>query len=238
MGALVAASLLLTPPVDARPDEARSHQTSEGIRGPAAAPRAAGPRWRARTIAPEQQEVAPGVTYRTWTTQSDPARDPMVVHLLDVDLAQARLDLLGDPRVTRRRTVLGHARTEGALAAVNGDFFDIGDTGAALGNSVDVQRSIRTARTWGWNNAFWVGGDGVPRVGTLTLSGRATNLKRLRLSRVNGATVPPHSIGVYTAAWGWTRGASVTDGRVRRVRWSSSTAAGWRATAPASRRAV
>lgn len=213
----LAAALLVTPAAQARPDEPASTQTSEGIRGPSAAPRTGTGRWRTVIGEVTTEDVAPGVTYRAWTSQSDPARDPMRVHVIEVDLALARLDLLAG-RVPQRRTVLAHARDELALAAVNGDFFDIGDTGAPLGQSVDQQRGIRSGRTSGWNRAFWIGGDGVPHVGTLNLRGRATNLRRLRLASVNGATVPAHSIGVYTQAWGTTRGARVTDGRTRRVR--------------------
>ena len=42
-----------------------------------------------------------------------------------------------------------------AVAGINGDFYDIGDTGAPLGLGVDLKRGIVHARKDGWNRAFY-----------------------------------------------------------------------------------
>ena len=48
-----------------------------------------------------------------------------------------------------------------AVAGVNGDFFDIRDTGAPLGVGQDRQRGLLQRARGGWNRAFLIS-DGVP----------------------------------------------------------------------------
>lgn len=218
--ALASALTQVPAPALARTDSA-PHVTvhsSDGAAGPAAAPRTAGARWRAPRVAASNRAVASGVEYSTWTTQSDPAREPMVVHLLDVDPAQARLDLITGSPLRQRLPLLAMTRDAGAVAGINGDFFDIGDTGAPLGSSRDQQLGVRTGRASGWNHAFWIDADGHARVGDLGVVGRIRQQPTLRISHVNAPTVMPDRIGVYTPAWGSTVGARVTDGRTTRVR--------------------
>ena len=87
-------------------------------------------------------EIAPGLTIREWD-QTD-YRGPIRANLLTVDLnaANISLDYLGAPYAVRRQTVSQLGAADGAIAAINGDFFDISDTGAALGVAIDSQRGL------------------------------------------------------------------------------------------------
>ena len=67
----------------------------------------------------------------------------------------------------------------GVIGAVNGDFFDISDTGAALGVGIDRERGVLQGSTAGWNNAsFYLDSAGQPQIGPMVTktklgSGRA-----------------------------------------------------------------
>lgn len=221
----LAATLVTTPlagpaGADPRPlvGEPQPRHSSDGLPGATAAQRSAPARWRPARSDVESARVAPGVAYSAWTTRSDPARDPMRVHLLEVDLARARVDLLSGTPVRRRQSVRRMVEADRAVAGVNGDFFDIGDTGAPLGGSVDRQQRMRTARAADWTRGFWIGADGIPRIGRMSLRGSLVQRPKVRIRHLNSPTVWPGRIGAYTPDWGTTVGARVTDGRTRQVR--------------------
>ena len=166
-------------------------------------------------------EIAPGLTIREWD-QTD-ARGPIRANLLTVDLnaPNITLDYLGSPYAVRRQTVSQLGAAEGVIGAVNGDFFDISDTGAALGVAADRERGLIQGPKTGWipeNASFYLDSAGQPQIGPVVTRTKLRQWPRWPISGLNAPTVAPDSIGVYTSAWGWTKGYSVTDGDTKNVR--------------------
>ncbi len=173
-----------------------------------------------RQVAQATTPLARGVTYEYLLITG--ARGPQIVHLLRVDpgVKGTRLDYLGTRKVRSRQTVPELAGRDGGAAAVNGDFFDITDTFAPLGNGQDRQRGLLHGRRADWTNSFWIDADGRPRVGQLAVGARVVPARgsALQVWHVNSPTVWPDRIGLYTPKWGKLAGTRVTDGQTRRVR--------------------
>jgi hypothetical protein len=130
--------------------------------------------------------------------------------VLRVDLADpaVRAGLLYPGRVAGVATVSAMAHSAGAFAAVNGDFFNIGQTGAPVGPMVTGDQLIKGPQP-GRALAAGVGEDGVGRVSTAALSG-VLDLPsgRAPLADLNDANpgyapmLAPNGIGLFTPAWG------------------------------------
>lgn len=167
---------------------------------------------------PQRTELAPGVTYTTWS-QSD-ARGPIVAHLVAADLDQpgVRLDVVNPGHVAAVEDVLTMARAHGAVAAVNGDFYDIGRTGAPLGVGYSPGRGLYNARRTGWNQAFYLTRKGRPQFGEVDLQARIKQAPDADVTNVNSHFVLPGGIGVYTPRWGRSPGYAVTQGQERDIR--------------------
>ena len=168
-----------------------------------------------RTI---RRQVAPGVTFTRWDQRD--ARGPIRAYLLAVDLTQpgVKIDLATQSRVSDTAPVpelIGHDR---AVAGVNGDFYDIGDTGAPLGVGRDRQRGLLNARQIGWNSAFYLARTGEPDMDELALRARVKEHPDVSITNLNSPFVRPGGIGIYNERWGRTAGYRVTDGQRRHVR--------------------
>lgn len=192
------------------------HQTSDGLPGKIARQLPRGARVTPAVVTSDvNYEIAPGMTIREWD-QTD-YRGPIRANLLTIDLAAANLsmDYLGGPYAVRRQTVSEMGAAAGAIAAVNGDFFDISDTGAALGVNIDRERGLLQGSATGWipeNASFYLDSAGRPQIGPLVTKTKFRQRPRWPVSGLNPPTVAPNSIGLYTPDWGWTKGYSVTDG--------------------------
>lgn len=191
-------------------------QTSDGVRGRVARTLPRGASNTPPTVTSDvTYEIAPGLTIREWD-QTD-ARGPIRANLLTVDLnaPNISLDYLGSPYAVRRQTVSQMGAAAGAIGAVNGDFFDISDTGAALGVGIDRERGLIQGSATGWipeNASFYLDSAGQPQIRSLVTKTKLRQRPRWPVSGVNAPTVAPNSIGLYTSDWGWTKGYSVTDG--------------------------
>ena len=139
---------------------------------------------------------------------------------MTIDLAQPGLavDYAYAGVVRRTAPLTTILARHSAVAGVNGDFFDIGDTGAPLGLGLDRQEGLLNARSIGWNAAFYFDKAGVPEVGTLPMVARFKQHPKFALTNVNSPEVAPDSIGVYTRAWGRTSGYAITGGQTQDVR--------------------
>lgn len=173
-----------------------------------------------RKVAQAVTPLARGVDYEYLLITGE--RGPQIVHLLRVDpsVKGTRLDYLGTRKVRSRQTVPELAGREGGVAAVNGDFFDIADTFAPLGNGQDRERGLLHGRRADWTNSFWIDTDGRPSVGQLTVRARVVpgRGRPLQVWHVNSPTVWPDRIGLYTPRWGRLAGTRVTDEQSARVR--------------------
>jgi hypothetical protein len=162
---------------------------------------------------------------------------PIEALVLRVDLADpaVRAGLLYPGSVAGVQTVSAMAQSAGAFAAVNGDFFNIGETGAPVGPMVTEGQLIKGPQP-GRARAAGVGEDGVGRISTVALSGfvelPSGRAPLVDLNDANPGYAPmlaPNGIGLFTPAWGtYTRSgavrglSSVTEvlvshGRVARV---------------------
>jgi Phosphodiester glycosidase len=203
---------------DRTPDVPRTlhpEHTSGGESGRIAAPRTSA---YARTDDRVSWRVAPGVRYTRWT-QTD-ARGPIVAHLLTVDPSTPglRIDYASMGPVRRVARVRDILAADGAVAGVNGDFYDIGHTGAPLGLGKDRQRGLLHARQDGWNNAFFINRRGRAGIDDLPMTARVLFHPNLHVTNLNSPFVTPGGLGIYTPRFGRTAGYEVTQGQTERVR--------------------
>lgn len=222
---MLGCALLSAPPAsadgeksDPRPEPRHVPQTSDGVQGEIATPMPRYLRGVTTTTVRAKWEVAPGVTYTRWS-QHD-ARGPIRAHLLTVDLSTPGLALdYASPGLVRRTDqvsdILARHR---AIAGVNGDFFDIGDTGAPLGLGQDRQMGFLHAPRGGWNSAFFLDAKGRPDIGYLPLKMSVLHRPNLAITNVNSPEIRPGGIGIYTKKWGPTSGYRVTGGQQQQVR--------------------
>jgi hypothetical protein len=208
-------------PSDRRSDDdrdPRGQQTSDGVRGEIALPL---PEWaRGTTTAIRKRwQVAPGVKAVVWD-ESGP-RGAVRSYLLTADLRTKglKVDYTNDGAVHRTAPLSKMlARTKRAIGGVNGDFFDIGDTGAPLGIGKDRQRGPLNGPRSGWNNAFFIDSSGRPEIDELPMMPVLKERPKLVLTNVNSPSVRVGGIGAYNRQWGRTSGYRITDGQTRDVR--------------------
>ncbi|MFD6415646.1 phosphodiester glycosidase family protein [Streptomyces sp. NPDC060194] len=142
---------------------------------------------------------------------------------LTVDLdGPAKADYLYGGEVADRRTVseLAAAHDPGkgrrTVAAFNGDFFDINETGAPIGVGLDDGELVNSAQP-DRSRAVGFDADGAGRVldlyfeGTLTLPDGAPR----KLGGLNPANVPAAGIAAYTSRWGTADRALTVNGAAR-----------------------
>ncbi|WP_424890960.1 phosphodiester glycosidase family protein [Streptomyces sp. XH2] len=177
------------------------------------------PALRLGTLAP----VAPGVEYRDFSLSA--SHGPAYGHVLRVDLSEpgVSLDLLYPGSVAARATVSRMTAARGAVAGVNGDFFNITEaqhpgveaTGAPVGPSVAGGRRLGAAVPDGQRfgpvlppgattrDVIGLGTDDRGRLDRLTLKGTVTAKgRKLSLRGLNQYALPVGGIGAYTSSWG------------------------------------
>ncbi|WP_225828997.1 phosphodiester glycosidase family protein [Streptomyces naphthomycinicus] len=172
---------------------------------------------------PAGRRIAPGVTYRQFDI--DAAAGPARAHLVTVDLADphVRVDLLHPGSVAARATVSRLADSAGAVAGVNGDFFNITETqhpgveatGAAVGPAVAAGEALKAAVPKGQRfgpslppgtdtlDVLGVGTDRRARLDRLALAGSVSTPEgELPLRGLNQYALAVGSVGAFTARWG------------------------------------
>jgi hypothetical protein len=119
---------------------------------------------------------------------------PLCVYQLRVDLAapgvRLGVALAHDQLISRDETVSSMVARSGALAGVNADFFDIGDSGMPLNILVRDGALLRSPSGW---VALAVGDDGVPRIIRFRWTGSAVfpgTKARYWLAGLNTGFVP------------------------------------------------
>lgn len=183
---------------------------------------AAPPAATAASANPAESSVAlaPGVTHRPFTV--DTGAGAVQGHLLTVDVRKARLGLLHPGVVAERAEVPDMANAQGALAGVNGDFFNISDshegvepTGSSVGPAVADGDALKGAVPDGQRfgpalpdgtstrDVFGVGVDRAARVATLDVTGTVrTSGGAFDVDGMNQYALPENGVGVYTSDWG------------------------------------
>ncbi len=196
-----------------------SQQTSDGVRGELARQL---PRWYrgpTKVGIRKQWTVAPGVQATVWDERN--ARGPVRYYLLSANLRTRglKVDYANAGPVRRTAPVPTMlAPRKNAVGGVNGDFFDIGDTGAPLGIGKDRQRGALNGPISGWNNAFFLDSRGRPDIDVLPMVPVVRGRPGIAVTNVNSPTVRVGGIGAYNRAWGTTTGYRTVDGQRRDIR--------------------
>ncbi|MFF4927229.1 phosphodiester glycosidase family protein [Kitasatospora sp. NPDC001261] len=180
----------------------------------------------------EVTPIAPGLTMTSFDRLGGPGWIRGKVLVADLDTEGLSVDYLSSGKVTTRQSVTDMARGAGAVAAINGDYFDMNASEAPLGVGVSRKDGLVQAPVEGWNQAVTVGTDGLARMAQVFLEGHASlpGGRELTLNGVNTYGLPADGVGVFTPAWGdATRGnvangsaevaeVELRDGRVTAVR--------------------
>ncbi|WP_239516380.1 MULTISPECIES: phosphodiester glycosidase family protein [unclassified Streptomyces] len=147
------------------------------------------------------------------------------MHLLTIDLGWpgVRAGLLHPGAVSKRDTVSRMARERGAVAAINGDFFNISEaqhhgvevtyaaSGPAVASGQPIKAAVPEGQRFGLSpprgstteDVIGVGQDGVARTGRLTLEGHVQSPHgRMPLRGLNQYALPVGSVGMFTSQWG------------------------------------
>ncbi|MFH8938766.1 phosphodiester glycosidase family protein [Streptomyces griseosporeus] len=182
---------------------------------------------------PGRVPVAPGVEYGQFDVEG--AKGTAHAHVLSVDLRdpKVRLGLLYPGAVAARAPVSRLADAQGAVAGVNGDFFNITETqhpgveatGASVGPAIADGRALKAAVPdgqrfgpalppgTGTEDVIGVGADRRARTGRLTLDGWVGSPDgRLPLGGLNQYALPVGSVGAFTADWGGASRVRATCG--------------------------
>ncbi|ONI74851.1 multidrug transporter [Actinosynnema sp. ALI-1.44] len=153
--------------------------------------------------------VAPGVTLSSfdWYEPGD-AGGWVRGDSLTVDLgAGTTVDYVDPGLVTKAEPLSAQAGAKRAVAAVNGDFFDINNSNAPEGAAIKSGSLVKSPNS-GHNRAFGIDAAGIGRVmevffdGTLTTPAGPT-----KLTHLNSARIDAGGIGVFNPVWGtYSRG--------------------------------
>lgn len=216
---LLAGALAVAGPAAAEPvvsDDGYPKHSSDGIQGPVAPSISPFARTTTRRTAVRGFSVAPGVAYSSWTETS--ARGPIRAHLVRVFLGQPglRLDYASPRRIARTQGLRGMLRPR-AVAAINGDFFDIGDTGAPFGIGAERAKDMLHGPSPAWSAGFIVGRGGRPFIGPIQVRTKIRQRPQWTLTNINSPSIPDGGIGLYNKRWGPPPGYGVTDGQRSRV---------------------
>lgn len=126
--------------------------------------------------------------------------------VLVADLAEDRLrvDHITSGTVTGKSKVTEQAARTGAIAAINGDYFDMNDTDAPIGAAVSRKAGMVNSATEGRAQSVAIGADGLGRLAQVFLEGEVTlpGSGPLKLSGVNTPQLTRDGIGLFTDVWG------------------------------------
>ncbi|MBE2320134.1 phosphodiester glycosidase family protein [Solirubrobacter sp. CPCC 204708] len=165
----------------------------------------------------DTERIGPGVTLRHLVTLSEIGWTD--AQILEVDLHQSavRTDLLTAGPVARGSALSAQVREAGAVAGVNGDFFDINNSNAAIGPEI-LSGAVRKSGI-GRSLVAGVSTDRLGRLANLTLQASATLPSGTRAVRsLNDPTdVGANNLAAYTPLWG-------TYSRMRGVQGSTNVA--------------
>ncbi|MDN5724843.1 MAG: phosphodiester glycosidase family protein, partial [Propionibacteriales bacterium] len=191
LAAVLALPLLLAPPTTAR---------AEGDQ--VAATAAALTKGDSALLSSGVSEIAPGLTLTNFRRLQPGGWVTGQVMDADLGTESLSLDVADGGTVSgSNETVEGFARGAKAVAAVNGDYFDMNASDAPIGANVSSKTGVRTLP--GQPRQTFTIANGKAAVqslmsgATLTVDGRTE-----KLGSVNSPTFEQNSIGLFNSAWG------------------------------------
>lgn len=190
-------------------------------------------------------QVAPGVRYREFTVHA--VQGDVHGHLLVADLTDRAVsaDLLRSRRPGEPLTVSSMADGRGAVAGINGDFFDVDESqhpgvaatdsavGPAISAGVGLKAAVPRRQRFGpalppgtsVDDVLGVDRYGVARIDRLTVTGRVgTPHGSVPVAGLNQYALPENGVGVYTPQWGSASRLRAVCGSDHRRAASCSTA--------------
>ncbi len=201
------------------PNDPTTWQTSDQVPGEIAPPLVPGQRVvRSRTQRFTYAPV-PGVTVTGWDART--RRGPVRYFVMRVKWRAPgiKVDYAYGDRVRRRQPVTDMiSDTKGLVAGINGDFFDINDTGAPLGIGHERGGLLLNAIDTGWNNAISVNTSGKWHVGELPMVASVVGRPDIKVTNYNSPRVKINGTGIYDWRFGRAAGLGWTDGQHRQVR--------------------
>jgi hypothetical protein len=163
--------------------------------------------------------VAPGVTHTSFDRLDARGWLRGDILVADLDAGGVTVDYLNPGTVSGREVLSQQVARKGAIAGVNGDFFDINDTGAPLGVGIERDADggagrLLNAPASGHNESAVIGADGIGRIAQVFLTGTATDddATKVDLTNLNSPEVRAGGIGLYTPQWGATARTRTVDG--------------------------
>lgn len=166
--------------------------------------------------------IGPGVTYRALHLST--SHGPVLGHLVTVDLTEpeANLGLLHPGSVAAKDEIADQTNAAGAVAGINGDFFNISEEhagvvptsssvgpeiagGDALKGAVPDGQRFGPALPTGTSNedVFALGTDRRARISSLSVAGSAYGPEGVvDVDGLNQYALPVGGVGAYTADWG------------------------------------
>ncbi|MEV0390855.1 phosphodiester glycosidase family protein [Nonomuraea sp. NPDC050643] len=160
--------------------------------------------------AKKTRPVAPGISLTSFDTFD--ALGWLRADAVTADLGGAKADYVFSGEVSKTEPLSGPAKRSRAVAAVNGDFFDINNSGAAQGIGVQDGTLVQSPVA-GHENAVAVTGDGVGRVLKMYFEGSATPAggSPIALTQFN-QIVQGGGVGLFTPLWGSYNRARAVEG--------------------------
>lgn len=213
-----AAAPNLAPAPD--PDDPLTWQTSDQVPGEIAPPLEPGQRALLSRQKRFSYSPAPGVTITGWDarTQRGPVR--YFVTRVKWKAPGIRVDYANGDRVRRRQSLTSMlSPTPHVVAGVNGDFFDIYDTGAPLGIGRERGGLLWNGIDSGWNNAISVNTEGQWHVGELKMVAEVARHPEIVVTNYNSPRVKIGGTGIYDWRFGRAVGYGWTDEQRRQVRF-------------------
>jgi hypothetical protein len=196
----------------------------------AAAVACAGTVMQGTSQAADTIQIAPGVTYQTFSVTA--SHGPVSGYAVTVDLNKAAVGLLHPATVSTSEPVSQMADAQHAVAGVNGDFFNISEThagvaptfssdGPEIANGQALKAAVPNSQRFGpglpagttTQDVIGVGADKRGRLGSLSLRGSViTPAGAITVDGVNQYAVKDGGIAAFTPEWGSTSRERVVCG--------------------------
>jgi exopolysaccharide biosynthesis protein len=171
----------------------------------------------------QTQRVSPGVTHTEFVVRNPEGRSEGDLLKVNLKNTSVSADLLFPGDVAARDEVSDMAEKANAVAAVNGDFFDIGETNAPKGPAIADGKRLKASLP-NRRNVFAVSMKGVARLDRISLQGRIrTPDDALVLDGLNQSALEVGGIVAFTRVWGAATRKRVICGTSREATCSENT---------------